>query len=291
MVVLGTNVVVLDTNHLSDLARDPSSSVTSRVIRCLQSGDAILAVPFLVLLELSEPKFRSFGEVKALLSELPHVLANPDENVRDEEMAFVCAQVIGQVRRRPRVWARDTSEWGYHHGPAGGNAVNLLDAFRDLNAERAALHNTAAKGARESMMKADAALIREPLLPLTLALQRHLDFQRLRHARYAEGLSAQDVIRLAGGKEAFPGYQMHESLVGARLGDAGQKSTKNDVYDEYIAFYAPYAAVTALDRRMLHRARTAKLPAVSRMTYRLSEVPEILQRVISGELSFVPSAF
>ena len=73
--------------------------------------------------------------------------------------------------------------------------------------------------------------------------------------------------------------------------DPGQKSTADDVYDEFITFYAPYAAVTAVDRRTLHRAKMAKVDAVARMTRHLSEVPALLEAAARGELPVTESAF
>ena len=168
--------------------------------------------------------------------------------------------------------------------------MDMLKALRQMDDLRREVREMAALGARISMMKSDAALVRKPLLPLSLALQRHIDSNRVRVSGYADGLSADEIIERVGGKVAFPGYQIQEALVNQRLRDAGQKSTANDIFDEYIAFYAPYAAVTAVDRRTLHRAKMAQLPCVARMTRDLSEVSVLLDRVMSGELRPTPSA-
>jgi hypothetical protein len=228
--------------------------------------------------------------MRALLKDVPHVLANPYENVLDEEIAKAVAQANGLFRRPPRVFARDTSEWGYHVGPSGGGAVEMLDAYRALPNERRELLEIAQSGATTSMMKTDAAVIRTPLLPLTLAVQHHIDEQRERFPDYGRGLSAKDVIDRVGGKAAFPGYQVQEGLAAERMKDLGQKSTRNDIFDEYLAFHAPYAAVTALDKGTIHRAKMAKLPSLPRMTADLREVLHILDRVISGEFDLVESA-
>lgn len=283
--------VLLDTNHLSDLARDPSAPASTEVIRRLHRGDGVLAIGLFNLLELADPAFKDLPEVFALLRDVPTVLANPYENVEDEEFALAVAKANGLTRRPPRVFAKDTSEWGYHVGPVGGGPVDMIEAFRQLPGSREEILAKATWGAESSMMKDSAALIREPELPLTLALQRHLDMQRLRFPGYGNGLTASQVIERVGGNAAFPGYQVQESLLAQRMKDPGQKSTKNDVFDEFIAFYAPYAAATALDRRTFHRARMAKLSSVPRMTRDLSQVPAILDRVIAGELSTVQSAW
>jgi hypothetical protein len=77
---------------------------------------------------------------------------------------------------------------------------------------------------------------------------------------------------------------VHEALVTDRLKRKGQKSKPNDMLDEYVAFYAPYCAVAALDGPTFTRARDAKVPCATRITKDLSEVSRILDRVISGEL-------
>jgi hypothetical protein len=284
-------IVVLDTNHLSDLAREPSAPESAAIIGRLERGDTALGISLFHLLELSDPRFKSADNLRALLRAVPNVLANPYENVEDEEMAVACARATGLTRRPPRVWARDTSEWSYHVGPAGGTAVDMLDAFVAMSDEREQVRAFAEYGAQGSMMKSRAALVREPMLPLTLALQRHIDEQRLRFPGYANALTAREVIERAGGKSAFPGYQMQESLLDQRMKDPGQKSTANDVYDEFIAFYAPYAAVTAVDRRTFHRAQMARVEAVARMTRHLSEVPRLLDAVVRGDLPVTESAF
>jgi hypothetical protein len=198
-----------------------------------------LAVSYLEILELAAPNFTSLPDLKALLRDLPHVLANPFENVADEEIAFVVARVNGLSRRPPRVFARDTSEWGYHLGPVGGTAVDMLDALSESTEQRDQIQAMARWGAQSSMLKGEAALAKNPKLPLTLAVQHHLDHQRKIYKGYANGLSAEEILKRAGGRAAFPAYEVQESLVAERMADKGQKSSANDVFDEFIAFYAP----------------------------------------------------
>jgi hypothetical protein len=72
--------------------------------------------------------------------------------------------------------------------------------------------------------------------------------------------------------------------------DVSQKSTPNDVLDEFTCFYAPYAAVTAVDGPTFHRARMARLSSLDRMTRSVSDVPGILDRVTAGDLLPLASA-
>jgi hypothetical protein len=279
----------LDTSHLSELARHPTDPEPAEVIRLLQSGDVALGVSLFHLVELADPEFKSVDDIRVLLGDVQHVLANPYQEVEEEEMAVACARAVGLRRRPPKVWASDAAEWGFAGGPVSGNAIDLLDAFR-VSEVRNELLELCDYGARSSMLKSDAALVRSPLFPLTLALQDHIDNHRRGCPDYAAGLDAQMVLDRVGGKRAFPGYEVQEALMEQRMKDAGQKSTRNDVLDEYIAFYAPYAAVTTVDRRTLHRTRAAGLTTVTRMTRHLSEVPVILRRVAEGELGYEPSA-
>ena len=279
--------LLLDTNHLSNLARESNSDASAELLRRLSSGRTTLVVTLVNLLEMSNPAFSSVGEVRALLQDLPHVLANPFEDVQEEEIACACVRAAGSTlsRRSPRVFARDTSEWGYHGGPVGGTAVDMLDAFRTEPSPRNDVLAMAALGANASMMKDNAALIKQPSLPLELAVDRHLQTHRMRYSAYAGGLTAAEVISRAGGDAAFSGYHVQESLTRQRMLDAGQKSTANDVLDEYIAFYAPYCAATIVDRGTFHRVRMSKLACVERMTNDPAKVPAILDRVAAGTLA------
>ncbi len=276
--------LLLDTNHLSHLARFPGAADSAAVLEYLERGHATLAVTLFQLVELSDPKFQSVEAAKALLGSLPHFLANPFENVAEEELALACASATGRKRRAPRVFARDTSEWGHHIGPVGGSAVDMIDAFASGHGEREGIVRVAEWGAVSSMLKDKAVLIRDPMRPLTAAMERHLEEHRSRVPTYADGLSAGEIISRVGGKPAFPGFQAQEGLVAERMKQRGQQSKSNDVFDEYTTFYAPYAAVTALDGPTVHRAKMAKLPCVARITKSLTDVPILLDRVIAGEL-------
>jgi hypothetical protein len=276
--------LLLDTNHISSIACAPSGADEAEVLRRLHRGDAALTVSIFQIMELAHPDFAAVGEVKALLRDVPTLLANPFENIQDEEMACMVARAVGLSRRPPRVFARDTSEWGYLLGPVGGSPSDMIDAFTVLTEQRNGILSTAKYGADSSMLKLEAALVRDPALPLTLALEDHLNERRANLPTYGSGLTATEIIQRTGGISDLPSYQVQESLVAERMKHAGQKSTPNDVIDEFIAFHAPYAAVTALDKRTVYRAKLAKLRHAERMTHRLSDIPALLDRVISGEL-------
>lgn len=282
--------ILLDTNHLSDIAREPGKPACVEVLRRLRDGQATLVVTLFHLIELSDPAFTSVGELTALLRATPHLLANPFEDVEEEEIASACARASGLRRRPPRVFAPDTSEWGSHGGPVGGSAVDMLEVFRVVTSPRDEVVAMAAWGASASMLKDRATLVREPTLPLQLAVTRHLEMHRRTFSAYAAGLTAAEVIERAGGPEFFAGYHVQESLTKQRMLTSGQKSTANDVFDELNAFYAPYCAATALDRGTFHRASVARLACVDRMTNDLAAVPGILDLVAAGDSSPLESA-
>lgn len=280
----GSLALNLDTNHLSELARSSNAADVQAVLCLLESGEARLAISYFHLLELAAPEFRSIDNVCALLRDAPSVLLNPFQDIEDEEIALVVARLTGNYRRPPRVFAASTAEWGYHIGPPGGGPADMLDAMEELQELRRQFLALAASGAQVSMMKTQAALIRQPLGPLTLAVRRHLEDRRERLPSYACGLSAEQIVERARGTGAFPMLDTHERFVAARLRQLDQKSTGNDLIDEYIASYAPYVAVTAVDRRTYHRAHIGRVPSIARITRYLTEVPGIAARVQRGEL-------
>lgn len=278
-----THTINLDTNHLSDLALTCDSPEAKSVLALLHGGRAVIALSSFQMIELSAPGFKSVGEVRALLRDVPTALLQPWEEIEEEEIACAIARATSRgPRRSPRVFARSTGEWGSYAAPTGGGAVDLLDAFRNLQELRESYLELVRRGAAESMMKEQAALIRDPGLPLRLRVDRHLAEWRARNSSYGDGLSAVELIARAGGRSALPFRDAHERMVSVRLKQAAQQSTGNDVTDEYVAAYAPYVTVTAVDRRTLSRARDGGVPCVDRMTRTLGDVPEIIARVEAG---------
>ena len=68
-VVTSILAVVLDSNHVSDLARAPRSAGPAEVIRRLHIGQAHLAISMMQIVELANPAFRDVLEVKARLAD------------------------------------------------------------------------------------------------------------------------------------------------------------------------------------------------------------------------------
>ena len=68
-VVTSILAVVLDSNHVSDLARAPRSAGPAEVIRRLHIGQAHLAISMMQIVELANPAFRDVLEVKVRLAD------------------------------------------------------------------------------------------------------------------------------------------------------------------------------------------------------------------------------
>jgi hypothetical protein len=165
-----------------------------------------------------------------------------------------------------------------------------LEALVKQPGLRKGLLDVAKEAAQRSMIKTEAVLVKQPVFPLRIVVQDHLDSWRARNWDYALGLDADDIIRSAGGPPGFPSLHTYHSTLRERLKLADQKSTRNDVFDEYHAAYAPYAAVTALDRPTVSRLKAARLNVVHRVTALLSDVLGILEKVERGQITPVASA-
>jgi len=282
------HVLYLDTSHISEIARNSSAPGAEALLRILQSDRAALAISLMHFIELASPDFASVGDVKALLREVPIAFAVSTEEVWASEMAVSCALAGGKVREPPRVFCRTALDWCRGPSPTPGHAVDYLEAFIEQPELRVQILDVAAEAARVSMMKAQAAIIRDPRLPLRLSVSNHLEEFRARNPDYAGGLTSEQVVDKAGGPPAFPSLAVFHCTISERLKLADQKSTINDVLDEYHAAYAPYAAATALDRRTVARVRHGGLAEKHRVTARLEEVSTLFEQVESGLL--VPDA-
>jgi hypothetical protein len=127
-----------------------------------------------------------------------------------------------------------------------------------------------------------AAVVQDPLIVVRLELQRHLREHRARSPTYARDLDADTIIDRVGGAEAFPTFQVQAALLRARL-PRRSRGEPNDLLDESIAQYHPYSAVSVLDRLTHDRYYASGLPGRERVTQQLARVPELLERVTSGD--------
>lgn len=283
-------VLYLDTNHISEIARHPDRADSQPVVAALQGSRAALAITLIHFVELSDPGFSSFTAVRDLLRSVPVAWTGSTTEVWDSEIAVACARARGITREPPRVFHKDALDWSRGPSPTSDDAGTFLEDLVKQSELREGLLDVAKEAAQVSMIKTEAVLVKEPVFPLRIGVQDHLDSWRARNWDYALGLDADDIIRSAGGPPGFPSLHTYHSTLRERLKLADQKSTKNDVFDEYHAAYAPYAAVTALDRATVSRLKAAGLNVVHRVTAFLSDVPGILERVERGAITPVASA-
>ncbi len=288
---MSRHVLYLDTNHLSEVARNPAAPSAAPVLRILQDDRARLAISLLHYIELASPAFTSVGDVKALLRDVPLAYALSNEEVWDAETAVACAKATGRDRTPPRVFCVTALDWCGGPSPTDGDAVDFLEALIEQPQLRSQVLDVAAVAAKVSMMKTQAAIVKQPELPLQLSVADHLQLFRQHNGDYAGGLHPHEVIAGAGGPTCFPSLNMFHCTLRERLSLMGQKSTSNDVLDEYHASYAPYSAATALDRRTAARVRTAQLADRHRVTAQLSDIPGLLERVEAGALLPEPSTW
>lgn len=275
-------VVYLDTNHVSDIARDPGHRERRAVLGLLQSGRVRLSMSLIHFVELASADVKITSAIKQMLSDVPVAWALSTEEVWDSEIAVACARAVGKTRGPPRVFCETALDWSRGPTPTPGSAVEFLEVMIDQPGLRVDLLRIADEAARVSMMKTKAALITRPDLPLQLSVASHLEDFRTRNWDYGGGLEAGEVIRLVGGSRAFPSLDLYHATIGQRLRQVAQKSTRNDVFDEYHASYAPYSAATALDRGAAARVRSAGLADRHRVTARLADVPGLVECAQNG---------
>ncbi len=254
-------VLYLDTNHVSELARCPTATDQAAVLGLLQSGRGRLAISLVHFIELAAPDFRSVDDARGLLRDVPVAWTVSTEELWDGEIAVACARARGLERQPPRVFCENSLDWSRWPSPASGNAAEFLDSLIEQPALRDGLLQVADEWARASMLKTEAALIKVPGLPLELAVDAHLAGWRERNAHYADGLNATEIVRAVGGSVGFPSLNMFHRTIEQRLRQVSQKSTRNDIFDDYHAAYAPYAAVTALDRGLRRGYGVPDLPS------------------------------
>jgi hypothetical protein len=270
----------LDTNHLSNLARYPHLDECAAVLAVLRRAEARLVVSLYHLIELSNPSFRSRETVQELFESVGYLWALPLDLLWDQEVAAAFNHVVNGTRSYPRAFDRTLRRW-HKAQPEVVDAATVSD-FLDLLVEDSRRRDGFVELSRRAAsqydsLKRKAAVVRDPLLPILLRIQ-----DCVRHAAPSKTAKevreiSESVLAESGGLAGFPSYEVAQELGLTRLRDARYVTDPNDVPDEWHAAYAPYATVTALDRRTIGRLRSTRLPWIARCTHRLSEVPRILQ--------------
>jgi hypothetical protein len=284
-------VLNLDTNHISTLAKNKEL-----VDPLLRHGDAALSMSWMMLVELSSPLFARRADVRALLNDIPVVYANPREELYYEECAFACGVLFPEWARPPiQVFVKDMHHWGEEPPPRGSTILDLFDYFVDNALMREHIMDPARHGAAlANSTKEKAAIATDPLSHVAANLREHLAAMRQHRADYAGGIPAEQIIRRLGGDKRlptmFPMLAVHQRLLLMQLRNPLERTTANDVFDEYLASYAPYASVTAVDGATYQRYVDAKLPHVERVTRDVRKVASIMELVRNGDFQPVQSA-
>lgn len=277
----------IDTSRITSLVQGTPEGAA--VLRVLQGPNAFLVVCKVRIVELARLPVQAKTEVVALLRDVPTLIGQSDDVLAEDELACACAHAAGLTRRPPEPFARDTATWGRSFNALGGRAADLLahwdptwsqnTAFRAAASQHISL--AAAFGER-------AAVVQDPLIVVRLELQRHLAEHRARNLTYARGLDADMIIDRVGGVEAFPTFQVQAALLRARL-PRRSPGEPNDLFDESIAQYHPYSAVSVLDRLTHDRYHASGLPGRDRVTHQLARVPDLVDRARNGDA--IPKPF
>lgn len=286
-------VLNLDTNHVSDLIRRHTDEDVRTVVRLLENGDAHLGLSLFHAVQLAHPSFQHWSNLKTLLEDVPIVLLQPREDIWEEEIASAvvraCSSQTAFTRRPPRVLARDASDWGDVPGPVGGGIVDYIEYFRERPAAAEQFNALGRHYVALAAMKRDAFVVDNPLGPLELSVNDHIKRIQQTNPSYGCGRAAGDIVLEAGGLNAFPSFQVDHELTVYQLLHESVIAKRGDVADQYIASYAPYVAVTVLDRATTHRVREAKLACAPRVQGKLGPVPAIVEQVVTGQLQVLPS--
>lgn len=290
--MITTPVLNVDTGRISQLAESPADGEWKDLVDTLSRGDAYIVVCLTRIHELSRLSAQRRATVVSFLRQVPTLIGQPEDVLEEDELACACASAAGLSRRAPQPFARTSDSWGTAFQAPGGTAADLLEVWDPTSPEvqvlasLGPLHIRLAQGLAQP-----AAVTTDRAVHLRAALQHHLARWRASSRDYGANLSAQEVIDRVGGLEAFPAFRVVADLLAARLGreHAGHA---NDLFDENIARYHPYCAVSVFDRATANRFREAKIAGGERVTHRLGEVMTLLGAGSSSVTPFylAPSA-
>jgi hypothetical protein len=270
-----SQVVYLDTNHLSVLGKDPTGQPAQDLTRALAQSRAKVALSLIHLIELSHPAFVSGPEVAAFLDSLPVVWASAPDDLWEAEVLRAYARYAG-TEWEYRVFGSDVSSaiGGHRVGATPSQAIN---AFRHPGI-RAEIEHATIAGIMFDRMKTDASLVTDPLKLLKGMIQAR------RPKTTPAGLALPtvdpaDIVKCAGGLVGFPSYALMHSVASARLRDKQFQARRSDVFDLMHCAYAVYAAITALDRSYSARVRQARPDLAKQVTHRLPDVISALDGI------------
>lgn len=264
---------------MSHVARYPDQADSLALVGLLQNGDYRLGLSLLHLQELSAPTFASRQSVGSFLETIPVSWAPSPDVLFQREVRWGIERALYGSNSSPEVF--DTSfEKAMGAPPEASIPISeMLQALAERPDLRAHLREAAHYGAdADSRFKRTAALVRAPNEPI-LSHIRDMRMSSMRSGiTIPQTVSDEDIFRKAGCLAGFPANYVAQALAKIRSMNETFRTESNDVIDEWHACYAPYCAVTVLDRATAARFREARLPDASRVTHRLSDVRDILER-------------
>ena len=271
------SIAYLDTHHISRLARFPDEAESVAVRQMLQDGKVNLAMTWLHLQELSAPEFVSRAQVGAFLDTLRVVWGPTPDKLFDSEVQAAIQYAMTREATKLAPFSESFTEAFEAPLEADIPIAEMLEAMANHPTLRTHLADAAHHGARmDARFKKAAAIVRNPKEPIVAHIRELNSRTTPSGLQLPRVFSPDEVIDLAGGLSGFPALHVSHSLARTRLGDERFPSVANDVVDEWHACYAPYVAVTALDRRTAARFRMARLPDAQYVTHSLKDVPRLL---------------
>jgi len=270
-------VIYLDTNHISHLARNPQDVAAANILALLHSGSVDLAFSVLHMVELSDPNFKSFPDVCRLLDSVRIAWAILPHALNDLELEIAFARAFEEKLPEPRAFFASPKQALNYPFPDTALPSDALEAMREIPRMRDVLLNEATDHAREyDQVKNNAVAVTRPSEPLLSRIRDYILKTNPAGAPLAREFIPDSILERAGGLKAFPAYAIHQGLIVSRLKDPKYVTERNTIMDEWHAVYAPYVAAMALDRATAQRFRSMKLPAASRVTAKLHEIPALL---------------
>lgn len=274
----------IDTSRISKLALAPCDPDHLLLVRELERGSTYLIVCFTRIRELTRIDPDSKRRIVAFLRNVPTLLGQPESVLEESELAAGCALAVGTSPAPARPFALESSDWGSSDHTKGQSAADILEMATPQITQDGRLRSMAdAADYAARALGPRAAVVLDRTAPARAALSRHLEHHRATLGDYGSGLSAGQVFNRAGGLSGFPSLQVVAELRAARLAESNP-AARNDMFDEDIARFHPYSAVSIFDHATTARFWRARVPGFERVVSDVSRAPEVVDRVRCGEL-------
>ena len=275
-------VLYLDTNHISALARQPWVGAAPQFLAALNDERCYLALSFIHLFELSNPRFVDRPMVGRLLDSVPLAWAVHQSDLFDLEITAALSRVLSGADAKAHPFYRDPVQaWGMppEAHVSCGETLDAIVARPDLGDDIRLFAGRAAE--IDKRLKTQAAAVQRPIEPLAASIKA----ANIRHTPAGLHLMApldpEAFIHRAGGLKAFPAYEVFQRLGVTRYGDSRFPTKVNDLLDDLHAVYAPYSAIMLLDGPTTARFRSARLLRQERVFSRLDDAVPTLSGLCS----------